>query len=110
MTKASHDAVVGQLGQPLEVERWRGNIWLSGAEPWQERTWIGKTIQIGQATLTVKEHILRCKHTKANPHSGVCDVDTLGALRAGFGHADFGVYAQVIKGGKVTVNDKVEVI
>jgi MOSC domain-containing protein YiiM len=46
----------------------------------------------------------------ANPASGDRDVDTLGALRNGWNHQDFGVYATVIKGGRINMNDKVEVI
>jgi MOSC domain-containing protein YiiM len=35
------------------------------------------------------------------------DADTLGALEAGYGHTDFGVFARVIAGGQVALNDEV---
>ena len=110
MTQASHNAVAAQLRQPLEMERWRGNIWLDGAKPWQEDEWLGKDIQIGEAILHVVEPIERCKHTMANPHSGERDADTLAALRAGWNHQNFGVYAKVIKGGKIALNDTAKVV
>jgi len=110
MTTASHQAVEGMLGHPLEVERWRGNIWLDGPDAWEELTWIGKTIRIGDATLEVIDPIGRCKHTMANPTSGTRDVDTLAALRDGWNHQDFGVYAIVKQGGKIAINDKAEVL
>ncbi len=110
MSVASHDAVVERLGHPLESERWRGNIWMSGFAPWVERDWIGRDLRIGGAVLSVRDHIARCKHTMANPVTGQRDVDTLGALRAGWDHQDFGVYAVVTTGGPVAVGDPVEVI
>ena len=110
MTHASHATVAERLGKPLELERWRGNIWLDGAAPWEERTWVGKNVQIGETVLQVIESIGRCKHTMANPRTGLRDTDTLTALREGWNHQDFGVYAKVIKGGNVQLNDKVEVI
>ncbi len=109
MTHASHKAVQGRLGRPLEIERWRGNIWLDGAAPWEENEWIGKEVQIGDAILHVHEPIKRCGHTKANPRTGLRDTDTLGVLRDSWGHQNFGVYATVLQGGKVGLNDTVEV-
>lgn len=110
MNAASHADVAKQLGTSLEMERWRGNIWLEGLSAWEERQWIGRDIRIGDAVLRVTDHIERCKHTMANPHSGMRDADTLGALRNGWGHQDFGVYATVTKGGRISCNDKIEVI
>ena len=46
----------------------------------------------------------------ANPHTGKRDADTLAALRDGWNHQDFGVYARVIKGGKVALNDTAKVV
>jgi hypothetical protein len=41
----------------------------------------------------------------ANPETGARDVDTLMHLRDGWGHQDFGVYAEVIEGGPIVVGD-----
>ena len=110
MNMSSHRAVADKLGRTIEPERWRGNIWLEGLGPWEEFEWLGRSLRVGEAELTVKERIERCKHTMANPQSGQRDADTLGALRDGWDHQDFGVYAIVTKGGKVALNDRVEVI
>lgn len=110
MNMSSHRAVADKLGCSLEPERWRGNIWLEGLGPWEEFEWLGRNLRIGEAEFAVKDRIQRCAHTTANPHSGQRDRDTLGALRDGWNHQDFGVYATVTKGGKVAVNDKIEVI
>lgn len=110
MTFASHKAVEDALGQPLEIERWRGNIWLDGPEPWDEFEWIGKTIRIGEAVLEIRDPIKRCMHTTSNPVTGERDADTLGTLNNTFGHQNFGVYAVVTKDGHVAIGDKAEVL
>ena len=110
MTTASHKAVEEQIGRPLETPRWRGNIWLDGTAAWQEMDWLGKTLRIGDAMLELIEPIKRCKHTMANPQTGARDADTLTALKSGWGHQNFGVYAKVIQNGRITLKDKVEVI
>lgn len=107
--KASHRAVAQKLGHAdLSIHRWRGNLWLDGLAPWEEFDWIGKEIRIGQAVLRVQERITRCKATMANPETGRRDADTLGALEAGWDHSDFGVYAEVVTGGSISVGDLVE--
>jgi uncharacterized protein YcbX len=57
----------------------------------------------------VDQRITRCKATTVNPETGQVDADTLAALREGQGHQDFGVYATVISGGRVTLGDTVTI-
>ncbi|NNE52867.1 MAG: MOSC domain-containing protein [Sulfitobacter sp.] len=106
MTTASHNAVAQAMGGFLEPERWRGNIWIEGAAPWEEFDWMGEEIRIGGALLRVEEPIERCAHTTANPHTGARDADTTGTLERSFGHLNFGVYARVIEGGTVCLGDE----
>ncbi len=40
------------------------------------------------------------RRRSANPQTGIRDADTLAALRAAFGHQDFGIYATVIDDGR----------
>lgn len=106
LNQASRAALERRVGQPLAMERFRGNIWLEGLEPWAEFELIGAEIRIGGARLRVIERITRCKATMANPDTGRIDADTLGALQAGWGHGDFGVYAEVTADGRVAVGDR----
>lgn len=106
MNVASHVAVQGALDTPLETERWRGNIWLNGLDAWAEHDWLGRNIRIGDATLRVRERIKRCTVTNTNPQTGVRDTATLDALNGTFGHQDFGVYAEVIDGGEITLDSQ----
>ncbi|MGB7243772.1 MAG: MOSC domain-containing protein [Sulfitobacter sp.] len=107
---ASHDAVSSQAGCDLSPLRWRGNIWFDGASAWMENNWVGQKIQLGEAILSVKEPTVRCLATTANPETGLRDVDTLAILNGTWDHQYFGVYAQVVKGGKVTLGDALEIL
>lgn len=107
---ASLAALSGVAGQTLEQERFRANIWLDGLEPWAEFELIGKDIRIGTATLRVEARIGRCIATTANPATGVADVETLALLRQNWGHRDLGIFARVIEGGEVALNDTLEVL
>lgn len=106
LNAASLRALGARFGRPLAMERFRGNVWLDDLAPWAEFDWIGRDLRIGGATLLVRERITRCKATTVNPETGVVDADTLGELEAGWGHQDFGVYAEVIDGGPVAVGDR----
>ena len=107
---ASHRAVEAQLGQEITPLRWRGNFLIDGWEPWAERALIGQKLRIGTAEFEIRDHIARCAATTANPETGQCDADTLGALRQGFGHRDMGIYAVVTKSGDVQQGQKVDLI
>lgn len=110
LNRASHDAVMDQLQTDLAPERWRGNIWVEGLEAWAEFDMTGRDIQIGDAILSVQEPIRRCMATAANPATGVRDVDTLKALRDGWDHQHFGVYAVVKTGGRISTGDSMRVL
>ncbi len=100
-------ALSQKLGQPLDPRRFRGNLWLDGLAPWEEFDLIGKTIQIGLVALRITDRIERCRATEANPHTGLRDVDPPRALSTGWGHRDFGVYADVLNDGEISLNDAV---
>jgi uncharacterized protein YcbX len=108
MNIASHDAVQDALGTQIELERWRGNIWIDGAGAWAEMGWIDRDIRIGDAVLQLRENIKRCPVTNTNPQTGKRDTDTLECLNTSFGHQFFGVYAVVTRSGDIRLGDKVE--
>jgi uncharacterized protein YcbX len=110
LSLASLADLSARMGQDLSPDRWRGNLWLDGADPWAEWGWIGRTLRIGDAELRIEERITRCRATSANPDTGRIDADTLGGLDAAFGHQDFGLYAIVTKGGAVATGDAVSLL
>ncbi len=106
---ATHRAVEQRLGRDLSVARWRGNVWFDSLPLWEEFDWLGREVQIGEAVFRIRERITRCLATTANPETGERDADTLGALK-NWGHQDFGIYAEVIRGGALRVGDKVQLL
>jgi MOSC domain-containing protein len=104
---ASHRAVEQAVGRSLSIKRWRGNIWFDGLPLWEEFDWIDREVQIGEAILIPRERTERCLATTANTETGNRDADTLGALESHWGHRDFSVRAEVVRGGRIRVNDTV---
>jgi len=107
---ASNAALAQEMAIPLSPHRWRGNIWIDGAEPWQEFDWVGHRLRIGSAELEVRERITRCRATESNPDTGIRDANTLSALQSGHDHQNFGVYCVVVQPSDICVGDNIEVI
>ncbi|KIN70642.1 Molybdenum cofactor sulfurase-like protein [Sulfitobacter noctilucae] len=106
---ASHHAVEALSQTALSPLRWRGNIWFEGVAAWEEFDWIDRDLRIGEATIRIKERIVRCLATTANPETGIRDVDTLSSLNM-LDHQDFGIYAEVIESGDISLGDELELI
>lgn len=92
---------------PVDPLRFRANLYFSGATPWEEFQWLGRTLAIGAVRLAVFKRIVRCAATTVNPATAQRDINVPGALMDGFGHADCGVYARVISGGRIAVGDPI---
>ncbi len=105
---ATHREVSRKLGRAISPLRWRGNIVFDGLAPWEETGWIGRRLRAGQAELDVVEPIGRCLATASSVRTGIRDADTLGALEAGWGHRNMGIYARVTKTGELRQGDGIE--
>ncbi len=107
---ASNAALGDTFGTQLNMDRWRGNIHMTGLSAWEEFDWLDKTLRIGSAEFEVRERIERCSATTVDPTTGDYDFDTLKHLRDHFGHRDFGVKIYVTKAGDIAVGDTLEVL
>ncbi len=94
---------------PVDPVRFRGNVFVDGGDAWSEFGWIGKQMTIGGARLKVEERIGRCAATSVDPATGMRDLNIPASLQRGFRHADMGVYATVVAGGRLAVGDAVAV-
>jgi GntR family transcriptional regulator/MocR family aminotransferase len=96
-----------QWGVEIDPLRFRANIYIDGAKPWEEFDWIGSEIRIGSAVFAVDRKNGRCGATNVNPTTGRRDLDIPSSLRAAFGHKNLGVYLIVRDGGQISVGDSV---
>lgn len=110
ISHASRAALSEAAGKTLDPARFRANIWLEGARPWEEFDWVGKILAIGDVLLQVVDRNERCTATHANPKTGERDTDTLGVLETTWGHRDLGIYAVVTQGGTIRPGDVLSVL
>lgn len=96
-----------KTGQSLGTHRWRGNLWVQGWQPFQERELIGHVIRIGDVELRITDHIGRCGATNVDTESGKPDIDMVETLDRLYGHTDFGIFAEVVTGGDIAIGDEV---
>ncbi|MBI2977466.1 MAG: MOSC domain-containing protein [Rhodospirillales bacterium] len=92
---------------PVDPLRFRGNLFIEGADAWSEFGWIGREISVGGARLKIEVRIGRCAATNVDPEKAVRDLNIPASLQRGFRHADMGVYATVVGGGRVAAGDAV---
>ena len=95
-----------QWGCAIDPLRFRANIYIDGARPWEEFDWIGGEVRIGNAVFTVDRKNGRCGATNVDPATGMRDLDIPGSLRRAFGHKDLGVYLVAREGGRIAVGDE----
>ena len=103
----------GNDGRPVDSRRFRMLIEVAGAEtPHQEDSWLGREVRIGEAVVRVTKPDARCVITTQDPDTGQRDFPTLHVIKQYRGlrdgrKLDFGVYADVIRPGRVAVGDAV---
>ena len=98
------ERAVGHAVNPL---RFRPNVVIDGAEPWEELNWMGKSLQLGPVQLEVFKRTERCAATNVDPETGKRDMAIPAVLQRAWGHTDFGVYAHIVAGGTIAVGDPV---
>ncbi|MBN8533719.1 MAG: MOSC domain-containing protein [Rhizobiales bacterium] len=100
--------LVGRDG--LDPLRFRGNIHLSGMEPWAEFDLVGRTIALGSAELEVLKRIDRCAATDVDPKAGLRDLRLVATLEQNLQHHDCGIYARVTRSGLIRPGDAMRVV
>jgi GntR family transcriptional regulator/MocR family aminotransferase len=94
-------------GVEVDPLRFRANLYIDGAQPWEEFEWIGRDIVMGDSVMRVDRRNGRCGATNVNPQNGHRDLDIPTSLRTAFGHKDLGVYLVTRKTGAVSIGAQV---
>lgn len=99
-----------RAGGEVDMRRFRLNLALDGVASWNEFNWIGRRLQIGDATVEVSARLQRCGAINADPEGGGRDMDLMRQILDHYQHLDFGVEANVIAGGDVRPGDPVRLL
>lgn len=90
------------FGVPVDPLRFRGNLHLEGLAPWAEFDLVGRELAAPSGLrLRVTKRIVRCAATEVDPATGIRDLPIPRTLMGRLGHADLGVYAEVVAPGSV---------
>jgi uncharacterized protein len=93
--------------QPVHPLRFRANLYVSGWPAWREFDLLGQTLAIGDVRLKVVKRIVRCAAVNVDPDTAARDLNIPHALMRRLGHADCGIYAEVIAGGTIGAGDTI---
>jgi uncharacterized protein YcbX len=96
-------------GRPVNPLRFRANVYIDGVEPWAERGWMGREMQLGGIRCKVAKDTVRCAATNVDPQTGARDMAIPALLQQTWGHSDLGVYVQIVEGGPLAVGDAMTV-
>jgi MOSC domain-containing protein len=102
---ASVAAVESVIGAPVNPLRLRGNLYVQGWPAWHEFDLLDAELAIGQARFKPVKRIQRCAATEVDPDTGIRDLNIPRTLMQNFGHADCGIYAEVVAAGDVAVGN-----
>lgn len=93
------------VGRPVNPLRFRPNVVIDGADPWEEFNWIGNVFAAGGTRLEVFKRTERCAATNVDPETGKRDMAIPAELQRTWGHSDLGVYARVVQDGELALGD-----
>jgi uncharacterized protein len=98
----------------LDARRFRMNLEIDGCAPYEEDSWDGGLVRVGEATIRVRGQVPRCVITTLAPDTGEKDFTTLNLIARhrprieGRRGLPFGMYAEVVEAGRVRVGDAVD--
>jgi uncharacterized protein YcbX len=109
---------------PVDPLRFRANLYVEGWPAWSELDLLGRELVIssqaisaragaredGAVRLKVTKRITRCAATNVDPSTGHRDLHVPEALMHHLGHADCGIYAEVLNSGDIAAGDAIDVL
>ena len=106
-SNASLETFAYATGTAPSSRRFRTNIIIDADKAFAEADMIGQTFHCGKALMKVQKPVGRCAAINVDPKTALrSDKDYVRLMKEKFGHSNLGVFAKVIKGGKVKVGDE----
>ncbi|MGV8984854.1 MAG: MOSC domain-containing protein [Cypionkella sp.] len=105
---ASVRALEEKTGLAIAPLRFRANIFFDGWPPFAEFDLLGQEITVGGIAMRLLIRTRRCTATEVNPATAERDIEVPRLLHQHFGHADMGVYAEVLASGTLSSGDLVQ--
>lgn len=113
-SRATLASAAAALNDPALSElRFRSNIAIEGVDAWEELSWAGRRVRIGEVTFDAIRPKVRCLATHANPSSGVRDREVMQTLVRAFAQKEPTLGVGMLTkgpGGRIAIGDAVEVL
>jgi len=109
INKNSINHFVNKISTKIEFERFRGNIYLNNLTAWEERSWIGKTIEINNINFFVTSEIPRCSATNLKPNTDDQTINLPNMLKKTYNHINMGVYLIPKNNGTISIKNKIKI-
>lgn len=95
-----------------DERRYRHNIVIDGAQAWEEQSWVGRKLRVGDVVFEAIVPKVRCLATHANPDSGERDLHVMQLLVGKFAQQQptFGIGMLSAGGGEIRIGDSVSLV
>jgi uncharacterized protein YcbX len=110
-TEASLEDLNGRLDRPSSMLRFRPNLIIGGARPWEEDEW--RRMEVGEAEIHLVKPCARCAVPAVDPETGVAGKEplrTLAAFRRWEGKSYFGQNGVFRRTGSFRVGQRVDIV
>jgi MOSC domain-containing protein len=111
--RGSLQALEAAIGNEVSELRFRSNIAVDGLPAWEEQSWVGRKVRIGNVTFDVVKPKTRCLATHANPITGERDLPILTTLTQKMGQENPTFAVAMLPtgaGGQIRVGDPVTLV
>tara|TARA_A100001011_G_C14006195_1_gene713530 strand:- start:17 stop:778 length:762 start_codon:yes stop_codon:yes gene_type:complete len=107
INKKSISDFSNKISTNIEFERFRANIYIDGLAAWEERDWVGKTININNIKFFVFDEISRCSATNLKPSTDIVTINLPNQLKKTYDHINMGLYIIPQQNGVISKEDKI---
>ncbi len=96
-----------KISRKIELQRFRGNIYIDGLNAWDERNWLNKTLTINHVKFKVIKEIPRCSATNIKPNSSEYNLSVPASLKQFYNHINLGIYLLPLNDGNIKLYDDI---